>query len=118
DNNPGNGHNFYRIKLTSLDGKIKYTNTVVLHNTRFDIVFYPNPVNNELYISFVDDAPRNYSIEFRNLTGQVVFAKKIFNITNAVTDYPRNSFMTPGIYTVTITDLDTGEKFSNKILYK
>ncbi len=118
DKTPGNGNNFYRLKLTTLDGKIRYTNTVLLRNMKYGITFYPNPVSNELYISFSNAAPRNYSIEFRNLWGQTLLSKKIYNIQVGAISYPRVSSMIPGIYTVTITDLDTGEQHSNKVIYK
>lgn len=118
DKNPGNGNNYYRLKLTYLDGQVKYTNTVLLQNSKINIIFYPNPVSNELYISISNSSSKNYLIEFRNVMGQVLISKKIYNIKDAVISYPRTSYMSPGIYTVTITDLDTFDKFSNKVLYK
>jgi hypothetical protein len=118
DEKPVDGNNYYRLRLTYNDGEVKYTNTVLLRNSKINIIFYPNPVRNELYISISNTSSKNYLIEFRNVTGQVLISKKIYNIKDAVISYPIYSNMSPGIYTVTVTDLDTYDKFTTNVLYQ
>ncbi len=118
DKNPASGINYYRLKVSNIENKIEYSNTVSIKNTKFDISFYPNPVNNMLYISISDAISKNYAIEMYNLEGQKMMSKTYNNIQNAVINYPRNSTITPGVYSLIITELKSGEKQTYKVVYK
>jgi hypothetical protein len=118
DKSPANGINYYRLKVINIENKIEYSNTVSIKNTKFDISFYPNPVNNVLYISISDVSSKNYAIEMYNIEGQKMMSKTYNNIQNAVINYPRNSMITPGVYSLIITELKSGEKQTYKVVYK
>jgi SprB repeat len=118
DANPVNGNNYYRLKLTSADNGIKYSNTVFIKNTTFNISFYPNPVNAVLYISIMNKASKSYLVEINNIMGQKITAQTFAKIQNAVINYPRSPVMAPGVYTVTVTDLGNNEKQTYKLIYR
>ncbi|WP_462255223.1 T9SS type A sorting domain-containing protein [Ferruginibacter sp.] len=118
DKNPANGINYYRLKVSNLENKIEYSNTVSIKNAKFDISFYPNPVNSVLYISISDVSSKNYAIEMYNIEGQKMMSKTYNNIQNAVINYPRNSMITPGVYSLIITELKSGEKQTYRVVYK
>ncbi len=118
DNNPASDNNFYRLKITAPDNTIKYSNTVSLKNTKFDITIFPNPVENRVFISLKSNSIKNYLVEIYSITGQKIRSQVYNNIKNTVIDYPRNAGMPPGIYTVTVTDLQSNEKQTYKMVYK
>ena len=118
DNTPAVGNNFYRLKLTTNSNSIKYSNIIAISNTKFDISFYPNPVDNMLHISIKNKLPKNYAIEIHNITGQKIMAKLYYNIQRSVIDYPRNAGIKPGVYSLTIIDLQTNEKQTFKVVYR
>jgi Secretion system C-terminal sorting domain len=118
DNNPAAENNFYRLKITGADNKIKYSNIVSLKNTKFDITVFPNPVENMLFISLKSNTAKNYLVEINSITGQKIRSQTYHNVRNMVVDYPRNATTPPGIYTVTITDMQSNEKQTYKVVYK
>jgi hypothetical protein len=118
DKQPFNGDNYYRLKVTGSNNSVEYTNVVLIKNTKFDISFYPNPVNSMLYISIESKATKNYAIEINNMLGQRIMVKTFYKIQNAVINYPRDKAIIPGVYTATITDLDTNEKQTYKLIYR
>ncbi len=118
DKTPFTGNNYYRLKLTTTSNQIKYSNIIAIRNTKFDISFYPNPVDNMLHISIANKLPKNYAIEIYNVTGQKIMSKVFYNIMSTVIHYPRNTGMESGVYTVAVTDLQTYEKQTYKLIYK
>jgi hypothetical protein len=118
DNNVAAENNFYRLKITGADNKIKYSNIVSLKNTKFDITIFPNPVENTLFISLKSNTAKNYLVEINTITGQKIRSQVYYNIRNTVINYPRNATTPPGVYTVTITDMQSSEKQTYKVVYK
>ncbi|MBS1509976.1 MAG: T9SS type A sorting domain-containing protein [Bacteroidetes bacterium] len=118
DNGPAIGNNYYRVKVTSRDNKVRYSNVVLLKNSQFDITIYPNPVDQTLYVSLKNAGARNYLVEISNLVGQKVYTKVYSGIQDHVQEIHRPAGMNSGVYVLTITDLQTQEKESYKILYK
>ena len=118
DTKPLAGNNIYRLMVTTFDGKIKYSNIVLIKNTKFDIGFYPNPVINELSISFSNGNPGDYLIELNNTSGQKMNSTTFKNIQNTVIKYPRLYTVVPGIYLLTITDLASKYKQTFKVVYQ
>ncbi len=118
DKNPAGENNFYRVKVVTVDNTVKYSNIIWLKNTKFDISFYPNPVNTTLYISISNATPKDYGIEITNSLGQHIFSKTYYKIQDAVINFPRAAGMAPGIYSVLVTDLQTNEQQTYKLIYK
>lgn len=117
DKNPCAGNNFYRLKVISQDNSFKYSNIVLLRNTKLDISIYPNPVKTELFISIANDTHKNYSMEVNNKEGQKIIFNRYKNIQNGLIKFSRLSEMVPGLYFFTITDLMTGDKQTFRIVY-
>jgi hypothetical protein len=64
DNDPLPGLNYYRIKITDLDGKISYSNIVTLHNRKKDLEILslsPNPLSvNGYAVLQISSAQKDY----------------------------------------------------------
>jgi hypothetical protein len=118
DKNPLSGYNYYRLKLTSNSGIIKYSNVVLIRNTKFDAGIYPNPVQNSLFVALKNNKPANYSVEIVNMVGQKLMYKVYTNVQNVIIEYSRNAAISSGIYTLIITDLQSNEKQTYKVVYK
>lgn len=119
DINPGSGNNYYRLKITTIDNKVTYSNIVMVKNSKFGISFYPNPVNTMLYISISNNsAPRSYSVDLNNILGKKIISKTYTNVQNAIIQFPRTSNISSGLYTITITDLKSNERQTHKLMFK
>jgi len=112
------GNNYYRLKLVTINGQVKYSNVVLLKQSKFNINVYPNPIATVLYIAVKSNAAKNYFVEISNTLGQKLFSKGYTNIYNQVIEYPRTAAMGKGVYILTITDLQTKEKQTYKLVYK
>jgi Secretion system C-terminal sorting domain len=71
DKYPDNGPNFYRLKQTSLDNKVVYSETIVinLHSYDLSITIYPNPGTGQIKLissGIVDE------LKISNSTGQII----------------------------------------------
>jgi hypothetical protein len=118
DKTPAAASNFYRLKIVNSDNSVKYSNIVLIKNTQFDISIYPNPVDNMLFVAFKNKTLKNYTVTISNIMGQPLMNKTLYNMQGSTVSYPRNAAMAPGIYTVTVTDLQTSEKQTYKVVYK
>lgn len=73
--NPVNGSNYYRLKMSDLDGKTSYTTISKVNVTLNDgTTLYPNPARDGfVYLSLKDDmVSRNGSLVILTLTGRTV----------------------------------------------
>ncbi|MEP7230421.1 MAG: T9SS type A sorting domain-containing protein [Ginsengibacter sp.] len=117
DKSPPPGNNFYRLKIVDKDKSTRYSNIVLLKSTKFNMSFYPNPVDNILYISISNNILKDYQVEVIDPTGKIVSSKLYKKILNTVISFPREYGMKAGIYFVTVTDAITKEKETFKILF-
>jgi Secretion system C-terminal sorting domain len=118
DKNPVGANNYYRLKITAVDNSIKYSNVVVIKNSKFQISVYPNPVQNKLSIAITSISPKNYLVEISTISGQKILSKTYSALQNQVIEYVRNEAMGSGLYLLTVTDLQTKEKQTYKLVYK
>lgn len=110
--------NYYRLKLTSVNNTVKYTNIVVIKNKESEIYIYPNPVQDVLYISIKNNKPKNYAIELTSMLGQKLISEKYYNVRSSVIDLTRKTNLKPGVYSVAVIDLVTNERHTYKVIYK
>jgi len=118
DRNPGAGNNYYRLKLIHNGNTIRYSNTVMLANAAGNISVYPNPVENMLYISMKCPIPKSYLVEINSMMKQKIMSKIYSHIQNFVIEYPRSGAIKNGVYSLVITDMQTNERVTYKLIYK
>jgi azurin len=118
DKDPYPGNNYYRLKYSDDRGNVKYSNVVFIKNSKFDINIYPNPVQSSLYMSVKNTKPASYAVEMYNMMGQKLMSHVYSNVQNLLIEYPRGSAIRAGIYSLVVTNLQTNEKETYKIVYK
>jgi len=80
DGLPFAADNFYRIKATSINGQIQYSNIVKLGGNKGSslISVYPNPVENKkLQLRFEEQTKGKYQVQLISVNGQVMFNKTL-----------------------------------------
>lgn len=108
---------YYRIKLTDFDGKVSYSNVVVIRKTGAvkAVKTFPNPVVNAVNLEF-SNMKGNYTIELFNKGGQLVHSEKaVIASTVQYVVIQRNS-MPAGSYSLRIRNLESGEITTEKII--
>ena len=117
---PNQGKNYYRIKMVNFSNDISYSNEVLLtpRQSAGGINVYPNPVNSLFTINFKTTASHSYNVKLLNLVNQVV---KEVNFTGAGADkleMRRTNDMGSGVYFIKVTDLNTNEELSQKVIFR
>ena len=117
---PGEGKNYYRIKLVNSVNDISFSNEVLLTPKHLIPVLnvYPNPVNDVFAIDFKTTANHAYKVKLLNLVNQVV---KEINFTGSGVDkleIRRTNDMGSGVYFIKVTDLNTNEELSQKVIFR
>jgi Secretion system C-terminal sorting domain len=101
---------YYRIKIVSLAGDIKYSSIVfVKQNNGIDVVVYPNPVNDVLSIAGLKS---NATIKIINAAGQIILQQ---NTTASSLSIDAKSIK-PGIYVMQV--FSNGNKQSSQTIIK
>jgi len=115
DVDPALGENYYRIKQVFTDGSLVYSNVekLIFKINLDDIVVFPNPVQEILYINMKNYEGRNCVIQVVNNLGQVMSRKKINYIPTRPVELNLNNFQN-GIYFLSIS-IDEQKSISRKI---
>ncbi|MFP5041945.1 beta strand repeat-containing protein [Parasediminibacterium sp. JCM 36343] len=117
DNNVASGTTYYRIKATSFDGSIAYSNvtsvTLATENSQFTL--YPNPViNSKLNVKLENVNAGKYTVSIYNSLGQKVHEEAVsHNGGSAVLALSINSKLATGMYNITI-----GSANSKQVVYE
>ena len=67
DNIPLNGTSYYRLKQVDYDGQFEYSNTIKIYKKAEELLLYPNPADNKIHYSGLDDVSRVYAV---NVSGE------------------------------------------------
>ncbi len=81
DLSPFAGVNFYRVRATSTNGQIQFSNIVKVYPeaTGQEIVIHPNPVSdNKINIVLKNQQPGLYTFQLTNMIGQEILTKEQF----------------------------------------
>ena len=79
DASPLKGRNFYRLKMTDVDGKISYSPVVLVINggSGFEFVgLYPSAVKNETSLSVSSDRPAMIELAVTDMSGRIISKSK------------------------------------------
>ena len=97
DTHPVSGDNFYRIKIIQKSHTVSYSPTrYVFVSANNDILIYPNPATDKIFIRFQYSAPIN--LEMLDIKGKVILRRKILS---PLTEIPV-SHLPKGVYAVRI----------------
>lgn len=74
DRNPRSGANYYRLRMVDLDNQFSYSKVLVLRNGNVanGIAVYPNPVADQLQLSWENMPAGNYVIDLLSAKGELV----------------------------------------------
>jgi hypothetical protein len=116
DNMPGNGNNFYRIKVVEKSGEINYSAVVKVNITATTSALnvYPNPVTGRVIDFTLNNAKQGvYHVAITNTSGQTVHNDAITINGNALKQQiTLLKKPTPGLYTLQLENGDTMFKTS------
>jgi hypothetical protein len=106
---PNAEKNYYRLKLTDLDGAFAYSRIVSVNfeNIASSPLLYPNPVSDRL---FIKDFPNAVKVEIINLSGQTVL-----NTTHKLEEGIPLNKVNNGMYLVKVLDTN-GKSETQKIV--
>ena len=120
DNNLSSNSNYYRIKATSTDGNIVYSNVVkiinILQLTTYNL--YPNPLTGKtLNVQLGNVVAGNYEVSIINSLGQKV-AQQTIKHTGENETYQVNvkQAIATGVYNVVIKEVNTKEQVFHSTL--
>jgi hypothetical protein len=88
---------YYRLKIASLDGSIKFSNSLLVNKSANNISIYPNPVNNNLTVAGLAGKS---TIKITNTMGQKVLEQN----TSANSLNLDVTGLKSGTYILSITD--------------
>jgi hypothetical protein len=74
DEHPLSGDNYYRLGVKEVNGKVSYSNTVLLHreNATDQMLVYPNPAKDQFHLKFTSAANETITIEIQDISGRVL----------------------------------------------
>jgi guanyl-specific ribonuclease Sa len=104
DTNPLEGTNYYRLKTISIDGKVTYSNIVILVNRSIDIVsIEPNPVPDGIFIlKIISKQNTTAEIVITDAKGSSIQREKISIITGTNKIKQHVEKLTAGVYAISI----------------
>ncbi len=110
DINPDITVNFYRIKIVYADGRIAYSNIIIIRNFTVSpqppasVKVFPNPVKGVLNLALNNIAePKIVTCIVTDVTGKIVWSAQIN--TAAINPYPLHTEQwAPGVYFITLSN--------------
>ncbi len=103
DSNPKFGANFYRLKQVLNDGSIVYSDLkkVSFHLDLSEVLIFPNPTSNDLYINLNAFEGRSAQVAIYNQLGEQLMMEEIETLTTEALRFDVNSYNS-GMYFITI----------------
>ena len=90
DNNALNGLSYYRLKITDLDGTVKYSDIVSTNNAAKNVIsVFPNPASQFVKADFASIMPSGSFVELVNVSGQTVYRENISLKATTIIDVAR-----------------------------
>ncbi len=102
---PLKGRNFYRLKITDIDGRVSYSPVVMVNNgsNGFEVVgLYPSVVNTEASLSVSSDKATVMELNITDMSGRVI-AKSKHSITSGSNLVAVDAAkLSSGLYNITV----------------
>lgn len=116
DLKPAFGENFYRLKVNQLDGTYFYSN---IRRVNFEIDFdevvvFPNPTKDNIYIDIRDFAGKSGIVEIYNNLGQKMMERNYQSFPSIPAEFDVSGF-TNGFYTISIK-VENHKRFTKKFI--
>ena len=109
---------YFRIKVTAIDGRSKYSNTIVLQNhngNKLASAVFPNPTHGELWLSVKGTANETAQVAVWNTQGKLITTANVNIVAGEnLIQLPGLSGSTAGVYLVKVKTL-TG-RITQKVL--
>ncbi|MFT3933732.1 MAG: discoidin domain-containing protein [Chitinophagaceae bacterium] len=111
------GKNYYRLKQTWLDGKIGYSNVLVVNaNGKTNISTYPVPATDHVVVEYAGVAGENISMALFNANGMPVYNNKLVAQGGTQTIViNRTASMSPGKYFLVLQSSNSNH-YTEKII--
>jgi Secretion system C-terminal sorting domain len=113
DLSPLTGKNYYRVRMKDENGKITYSNIVLLLNSKsgFEIVnLQPNPVSNIARLNYSSAQREELNIVITDSKGSLVFRQKIQAVSGVNQEELNVASLPAGAYTLSIVSETSGQK--------
>lgn len=103
----------YRLRMTDPDGQFTYSPVRIVKGigTKSDLLIYPNPSQNGQIRIALNQANQPAKINIYDLQGRQIREQVVFQQTEITVNG-----LIPGLYTLTVTISNTGEKLTGKFL--
>ena len=111
--------NFYRLKWKDNDGTFTYSNIVEVSRTTESggVRIYPNPANDIINISFINPKNDLFNITILNLLNQPLRELKNLSDLNVI-QISSSGQLKRGLYVIKMTNLNTQETFTQKVIFR
>jgi hypothetical protein len=107
------GTHTYRLKMTDLDGSIKYSDPLIVHVScglqQYDVSTYPNPFHSSFTIEFKNEG--NFTVNLYDLTGKKVVSTNMLKLEKVDA-----SDLQSGEYIIEIKDNENQTGYMRKIV--
>ncbi len=120
DAKPYQGKNLYRIRIVENDITYKYSSIVAVAfgGASQQIAVYPNPATSVLNIDFARAASHEFKVSLFNPLNQLMTESVFVSGVNSHMQITRSKAMSTGIYILQIIDENTGEQFTQKVIFR
>ncbi len=112
---------YIRLKITDINGTVKYSNVVVvkLNGDKTDaITVYPNPVTDVLNTVLGNTAKGDYTVELMDETGRSVKTISVKNAQPGQLVTLQRGSLASGMYILKVTSILSNEAVQKKVLLK
>lgn len=111
DASPLYGNGYYRLKMVDKDGRINYSNIVVvkMYDKTVGVNIFPNPVQNELQVQIPSDKKEMVTLQIEDAAGKIIQMQTLQ--LNGATIYTslNTTLLVPGMYLLNVKRKDRQE---------
>ncbi|MCE3282480.1 MAG: C-terminal target protein, partial [Chitinophagaceae bacterium] len=120
DTRPYSVNSYYRLKQVDIDGKVSYSNIVVVKGNGINSLqvtnLYPNPVRDNLNVVIGAQASARVTLSVMDISGKVMMQKIVeVNAGDNIISLNAASFA-PGSYVLSVSNSLTGETFTTRFI--